>query len=326
VSVVYKTSTMKKVNVLFLGGAKRVSLAEHLIDAGKRLGLDISIFSYELEEKVPLAAIGTILKGKKWSDVDLFSDLHNQISNNNITIVLPFVDPAIEVSEKLKSGNKNLFIPTCSSDICHIMFDKVLSERWFLEKGLPIPLSYTKDDKLIFPVIVKPRRGSASKGILVIDDAEQWNKLRNKDNYVIQQYIEDREEYTVDSYVTTSGKIISIVPRLRIQTVGGEVINSETRRDKDLISLSERVLKSGDFKGPVTIQYLRDKKNGASYIMEINPRLGGGVITSIEAGADITEYILRDYLGEELQPFNDWKDKTLMTRYFKEVIFYADNH
>lgn len=103
-------------------------------------------------------------------------------------------------------------------------------------------------------------------------------------------------------------------------------MNSETRRDKDLIAISEKVLMSGDFKGPVTIQFLRDKKTGANYIMEINPRLGGGVITSIEAGADITEFILRDYLGGELKPCNDWKDKTLMTRYFKEVIFYADNH
>ena len=174
---------MKKVNVLFLGGAKRVSLAEHLIKAGKKIGLDICIFSYELDERVPLASVGTILKGKKWSDVDLFPDLHNQINKNDISIVLPFVDPAIEVAEMLKAGNSSLFVPTCGKEICHIMFDKVLSERWFVEKGLPIPPSYSLDDKLSFPVIVKPRRGSASKGILIIANAEQWDKLQNKDDY-----------------------------------------------------------------------------------------------------------------------------------------------
>ena len=317
---------MKKTSVLFLGGAKRVSLAEHLINAGKKLNLDISIFSYELDERVPLASIGTILKGKKWSDVDMLQDLHKQIEINHISIVLPFIDPAIEVAALLKEGNPDLFIPLCGRDICTIMFDKVLSEKWFVEKGLPIPPSYSRNDSLNFPVIVKPRRGSASKGILVIDNVYQWNKLENKDDYVIQKYIADRDEYTVDCYVSTSGKIISIVPRIRIQTAGGEVMNSETRRDKDLIDISEKVLKSGDFKGPVTIQFLREKNTGATYIMEINPRLGGGVITSIEAGADITEFILRNYLGEELLPCNDWKNKTLMTRYFKEVIFYADNN
>lgn len=313
-------------NVLFLGGAKRVSLAEHLINAGKRLGMEISVFTYELDDKVPLASVGTILKGKKWSDSNLFSDLHNQILKNNISIILPFVDPAIEVAEKLNGENEKLFIPTCGKDICHIMFDKVLSERWFIEKGFPVPPSFTKDDILTFPVIVKPRMGSASKGVLVIDDAEHWEKLDNKDNYVIQRYIAVREEYTVDCYVTTKGKIISIVPRIRLQVAGGEVMNTETRRDETLIKLSEKVLKSGDFKGPVTIQYLRDKQSGATYVMEINPRLGGGVIASIEAGADITEFILRDYKDEDLQPCDDWKDRTLMTRYFKEVMFYADNN
>lgn len=317
---------MRNINVLFLGGAKRVSLAEHLIASGKKLGLDVKIFSYELDERVPLASVGIILKGKKWSDVNLFSDLHNQINKNNINIVLPFVDPAIEVAEMLKEGNPDLFIPTCGRDICSIMFDKVLSEKWFIEKRLPIPPSFSKEDRLRFPVIVKPRRGSASKGILVIDDAEQWDKLENKDNYVIQQYIADREEYTVDCFIASSGKIISIVPRIRLQVAGGEVMNSETRKDKNLIYISEKVLKSGNFKGPVTIQFIRDKKTGDTYIMEINPRLGGGVITSIEAGADITDFILRDFLGDDIQPCDNWKDNTLMTRYFKEVIFYADNN
>ncbi len=317
---------MKEVNILFLGGAKRVSLAEHLINAGKKLNLDISVYSYELDERVPLASIGTIIKGKKWNDEGLYADLNIEILKNNISIVLPFVDPAIEIAVNIKEKNKGLFIPTCGRDICHIMFDKMLSEKWFIENGLPIPPSYHKGDQLIFPLILKPRRGSASKGIMIIENADQWNNIENKDNYVIQKYISDKEEYTVDCYVTVEGEIISIVPRLRMQTAGGEVVNSETRKDKELIKISEKVLKSGGFKGPVTIQYLRDKKNNATYIMEINPRLGGGVITSIEAGADITDFILRDYLGENIQVCNDWKDKTLMTRYLKEVIFYADNN
>ena len=176
---------MKKVNVLFLGGAKRVSLAEYLISAGRKLGLDISIFSYELDEKVPLASIGSIIIVKKWADPDLFSDLYQQIEKNKISIVLPFVDPAIGVAESLKQGHSELFIPTCGIDICNTMFDKKLSEQWFIDHKLPIPPSYSQTDKLPYPVIVKPRKGSASKGIVVIENDEQWEKLENKDSYVI---------------------------------------------------------------------------------------------------------------------------------------------
>ena len=124
---------MEIVNVLFLGGAKRVSLAEHLIKTGQKLGLDISIFSYELDSRVPLASVGVIIEGKKWSDSEVLADIHSQIIKNDISIVLPFVDPAIEIAEKLKSGNPRVFIPTCGEDICSIMFDKALSEKWFIE-------------------------------------------------------------------------------------------------------------------------------------------------------------------------------------------------
>ena len=64
-----------KIVVLMLGGARRVSMGELLIDSGKRLGYDVEILSYELEESVPIAAIGTVVIGKKWRDADVVEHL-----------------------------------------------------------------------------------------------------------------------------------------------------------------------------------------------------------------------------------------------------------
>lgn len=54
--------------------------------------------------------------------------------------------------------------------------------------------------------------------------------------------------------------------------------------------------------------------------MEINPRLGGGVVTSIGAGSGIIEMILDEYLGKEVKSQTEWRDNTLMVRYFKSII------
>ena len=126
--------------------------------------------------------------------------------------------------------------------------------------------------------------------------------------------------------VSESRDIVSIVPRIRLEVAGGEVINTRTIKDDVCITLSRKVLQTGQFIGPVTIQFIRDVATDKTYIMEINPRLGGGVIASIEAGANILSTLLDEYLKYPVEPIVSWKENTFMTRYFKEVIFYADNH
>ena len=60
-------------------------------------------------------------------------------------------------------------------------------------------------------------------------------------------------------------------------------------------------------------------------MMEINPRCGGGVIASIEAGSKSLEMLLDEFEGKEIIEQNDWKENILMTRYMQEVI-YANNN
>ena len=60
--------------------------------------------------------------------------------------------------------------------------------------------------------------------------------------------------------------------------------------------------------------------------MEINPRLGSGVVASIEAGADVCLNILNEYL-EIPNDFNySWKENLLMVRAYREFYFYANNN
>lgn len=312
---------MKTCNILFLGGAKRVSLANHFIKAGKKTGLDVHIFSYELDKRVPIASVGEVLIGKKWKDTDLIDDLCKIIIENNINIILPFVDPAVEKCGILKEKLPKVFIPSCDVNLCYVMFDKRESEKWFMDHDIPLPMSYHAGDKFDYPIIIKPRTGSASKGIVVISNDEEWHDVANKDNFVIQQYIVNHKEYSVDCYVNQKGKIISIVPRERLAVAGGEVVNSITVDDKDLVEVSKKILANKGFYGPVTIQFIKDVDNGYTYVMEINPRLGGGVVTSIGAGANITEFILTEYEGHILEPCTTWKPGIYMARYFNEVIF-----
>lgn len=314
---------MKTLNLLFLGGAKRVSLASHLIYYGKSIGVDVNVYSYELDRKVPIAAVGKVVVGKRWKDDDLMEDLTKCVRENSINVVLPFVDPAIAVASRLKNLCPDVFIPVSDVEICETMFDKVIAAKWFEKNGIPQPDVYWNRESVKFPVILKPRTGSASKGIVVCHCKEDLPQ--SLDGFLMQKYIEDKKEISVDCYVGQDGEVLSVVPRIRLETAGGEAVRSVTVRNEKVIGLSLKILKSGNFRGPVTLQFL-ESNDGSVYVMEINPRLGGGVVCSIGAGSGLPEMLVGEALGRKMLPKEDWKDGTVMVRYFKEVIFYADNN
>ena len=88
----------KHLNILFLGGAKRVSMGRKIIEAGLRLGADVRIFSYELSRQVPVAAIGEVVIGLKWNDSAILEHLHSVVEEYRIDVMLPFVDAAVGVA------------------------------------------------------------------------------------------------------------------------------------------------------------------------------------------------------------------------------------
>ena len=310
-----------KIVVLMLGGARRVSMGELLINSGKRLGYNVEILSYELDCCVPIAAIGTVIIGRKWQDPHVVEHIVATVNRFGVNIILPFVDGAIAVASECKRLLPDVFIPVSEEDIATAMFDKALAAKLFAEKDIAIPSTYSFDD-CRFPAIAKPRLGSASKGIKVINDTKELKQLQNPAEYLIQEYIAHREEYTVDCYVSKEKKTMCIVPRLRIDVIGGEVMRTMTFKSELLIDLSRQVLDKISFEGPVTLQFLHNLDNDEFMLMEINPRLGGGVVCSIHAGAPIADYIINEYLGNDIKECDDWIENTLMTRYPKEVIFY----
>lgn len=309
------------INILMLGGARRVSLAEQLIRSGRRLGHEVKLISYELLSEVPIAVVADVVVGLRWSDPDVVADICRICKEREVSIILPFVDGAIEVAALCKQQLEGVFVPVVEPGLANKMFDKIEAAKLFKEAKFPIPRTYSALNAEM-PAIAKPRHGSASRGIQIFHDIDDLMHLENLSDYLVQEYIEHNREYTVDCYVSQEGEILVTVPRIRIEVMGGEVTRTQTVDSPTLIDMSREVLTYFGFRGPVTLQFLEDTEKSRFKLMEINPRLGGGVICSIFAGAPITDYILLESLGSPVHPTDDWSADTLMARYQKEVIFF----
>lgn len=318
----------RTINLLFLGGAKRVSMARLMKDAARQLGLEADIFSYELSKEVPIAVEATVVEGTLWRDPLILDKLWTVVEERHIDIVVPFVDPAISIAARLRDmhqahDERRIYVPTGPPAQADTMLDKAESARAFESLGIPCPATIPAGTApTVYPVIAKPRRGSASKGIKVITSADEWARSGiSPDDYLVQAYIERREEYTVDCFVDSEGTIAACQPRLRIATAGGEVTDTVTVDTPDLVEASRRALRLLGLRGAVTIQWIRDLATGQLLIMEINPRLGGGAVASVYAGSNLPLMMLNDALTGRAGMVAEPCAGVRMTRYMQEVIF-----
>lgn len=310
-----------KTTILMLGGSRRVSLAELFKESGKRFGIDVEIVAYELTREVPIALAGKVVEGLKWSDPDVVEDIARVVKENNVDIILPFVNGAVEIASLCKEKMPEVFVPVADFSVTSRIFDKVEAAKVFKDNEFPIPRTYSIINNEM-PAIAKPRKGGSSRGIKIFHDVEDLMHLENLDSYIIQEYIENAREFTIDCYVDQSGRIICTVPRERLEVMGGEVNRTRTCHSKRLIEMSREVIGKMKLTGCVTLQFLHDPAKDRYLLMELNPRLGGGVICSIFAGAHIEDYILLESMGKEPEVCDDWKANVLMARYMKETIFF----
>lgn len=313
--------SLPSINILFLGGGQRVSLAQLFKKSGENLGFNVSIFSYDLSKKVPIALEGEVIQGLPWSDPSVVGDICRVAEEKNIDILLPILNGSIEVASMCRVRLDSVFVPVTDFSVAKPLFDKKDAAKLFKELNFPIPKTYSVLSAKM-PAIVKPRKGGKSRGIQIFKDIEDLMHLQNLSAYLIQEFFEHCKEYTVDAYIDMEGKVLTTVPRERLEIMGGESTKSLTCRNQLLENFTKDVIKKLKLRGPVNVQFLHDLDSDKYLLMEVNPRLGSGVICSVLAGAPITDYILQESKGLPLKPCDDWKDHTLMARYMKEAIFF----
>ena len=310
---------MKIFSILMLGGGKRVSLAEHFMESGKELNLQIRIYSYDLIAEQPICVIGKVFVGKEWDDPSLIEDLTELIKTEDFNLVIANVDPATKILPQLarKFPDKIISSDFEATTICH---SKELFNEFGALHALPvIPLAkYGK-----FPYFAKPIFGSASKNARVINSPGEESQVFGRDDLIIQEYIEG-DEFTVDAYVRKSGEVFGISPRIRISTSGGESVVSQIVDDEEIIASTRQTLSSMNLKGPITVQFIRRKVDQKLFLMEINPRFGGGVPLSLAAGYKFTTAMVGDIAGVAVEKPSKVRH-LLMKRYFKEAYFEIDN-
>lgn len=293
-------------NVLFVGGGRRVTLAQMF----KERGCDV--YSYETKEEVPISCVAKVIEGKRWNDPRILDDIPKVISKYKIDLVVPLMDEASIVCSKIK----NPIIATSSRDINVLCFNKRIFEAYML---INHPKLYPKDDGT-FPKFLKPPYGFGSKGIMKIYNKETEVMFSKLYKNITQRFI-DGKEYSVDAYFDKKGNYVDSITRYRKRVFDGEVISCEVIDKPKLELLVRTIGEEIKLKGPTCWQFIEEKDTNAVYIIEINARFGGGATLSIECGLDMIKYLQIEYGGMpgKIEPGLHYKYK--MERFLTDCYF-----
>ena len=191
-----------------------------------------------------------------------------------------------------------------------------------------VPTTTVADDafdpsQIELPVIVKPRSGSGSRGIRMIDRREELEALERDGTQLVQELLPGAE-YSLDVIARADGHVAGVVPRERLKVDSGIAVTGRTLHDPQLEHFAREVARLIGLTTVANVQVKLDV-TGEPALLEVNARFPGTMPLTIAAGIDMPKLAVGEALGTPIPdgplPFED----LAMVRYFQERFFSFDD-
>jgi carbamoyl-phosphate synthase large subunit len=311
-------------NVLFTCAGRRNYLLQYFREA---MGEQGTIIAADMSPTAPAMAVADvahvvpdvyardyvdrILQICREETVDLLISLND--------LELPVLSP-----HRQRFRDAGVFLLISDEKVIDICFDKYRTVQFCHDLDIGTPRTYLdlqeaaralETGEISFPVVVKPRWGSASIGLEFPADMEELqlayrlvtlrvsrsilseaSKQDLERSVLIQERI-DGTEYGLDIFNDFSGRNVLVYVKEKLAMRAGETDKSVLRDNPRLEELGKRVGAALGHIGNVDCDVF--EKDGKYYLLELNPRFGGGYPFSHMNGADYPAAILAWMEGRE---------------------------
>ncbi|MCX8064861.1 MAG: ATP-grasp domain-containing protein [Candidatus Hydrogenedentes bacterium] len=217
--------------------------------------------------------------------------------------LIDFVYPAHDAVCLYLSQNRDSIpakVLTSSYDTCFVCRNKRKTYEYFKEI-IPVPKVYASENEVDkFPVFVKPEVGEASRGAMRIDSlVELRHVLQKMGNILVLEYLPG-EEYTIDCFTNFRGELLFLGVRKRIRTSGGISTYTRIGDRHEFSQYANKINEKLKLRGAWFFQMKRDE-GGNLVLMEIAPRVSGGMGLFRNRGVNLPLLTIYDALGVEVK-------------------------
>ncbi len=230
---------------------------------------------------------------------------------NHIDIVIPLIDPELCVLSDYKEEFDRLGILLLLSPQATIQItaDKYHTWQFARRRGIGVPQTFIALDEALarldagtlrWPLMVKPRRGSASMNLAYCDDRVQLEGAFSACPEPMIQEVVKGPEYGYDLFGDLDCRPVSVFCKRKLAMRAGETDKAVSTNNPGLIAFGAMLLEQFNLIGPADVDVVVDKDGPK--LLEINPRFGGGYPCAHLGGAAFPQKVLALRRGEVLAP------------------------
>lgn len=292
----------------------------------EQLGGDGLIVATDMQLTAPALTVADIKKQvpavyssdyiEQTLDICRHYDIKGLISLNDLE--LPIISAAAKQFEAI--GTK---VVVSKPEVINICFDKYRTACYVESLGLKSPQTYIslnetilalQSGKLRFPLVLKPRWGSGSIGIEFVGSIDELNEVyamllkkvkksilataSQGNEYILIQEKISGQEYGLDVMNDLQARNRGVSVKKKLSMRAGETDKAETVDNYKIREIGRALGENLGHIGNLDVDVF--EKDGECYVLELNPRFGGGFPFSYEAGVNFPKAIIEWLKGNEI--------------------------
>lgn len=310
-------------NILFTCAGRRHYLLRYFKEV---IGEGGNIVAADMQLSAPafMAADVKIQVPHVYAD-DYISKILEICKEQKIDVLISLNDLELPILAEHKDEFEIIGVKVIVSDpvVIDICFDKYKTAQFIESLGLKTLKTYINYDEAVaainsgelkFPLIIKPRWGSGSIGLEFVDDLEELEivyKLDCKkvmksvlatastdDNFLLIQEVIKGPEYGLDIVNDLKGEYRGVSVKQKLAMRSGETDKAITVDNAKIRELGAAIGIALKHIGNLDCDVL--ERDGEFYVLELNPRFGGGYPFSHEAGVNTPMAIVAWAQGEDV--------------------------
>ena len=255
------------------------------------------------------------------------TDVLTRCAREGIDVVVPTVDTELLPLARMREQFAGIKLVLASEETLAVCLDKwELAQR--CAGRVRVPWTVVVDGAfdpahIQLPAIVKPRSGSGSRGIRLVERRSELDALERDGTLLVQEHLPG-PEHSLDVLARADGHVAAVVPRERLKVDSGIAVTGRTLHDDALDAFAREVAVAIGLTTVANVQ-VKDDAGGEPALLEVNPRFPGTMPLTIAAGVDMPRLAIGEALGTPIPDGPLEFADLAMVRYFEERFFSFDD-